>query len=102
MAMNIWLEKLSVTHLADGMTPEKAEQLGSTVINEKSMENLIIILTWLKHNQIAHMPFWNWKYIQKEATEYLPACDYWSLCPRIMFFNDEDIVAFKLMWSYYC
>lgn len=100
MANFVWLENLGIVHMSNSMTPEKAEEFGSTVISEKHIKELSDILLWLSEHKIGYMPFWNWKHIQKDATENFPACDYWLLCPKIMFIDEEDVVAFKLMWGY--
>jgi hypothetical protein len=93
MAVDIWLEHLTVVSMGLDKTPRQCIKEGSFVLQTEEIVELNKILHWLNENNIMFMAFWDWKIFSGEEREYV------KLCPRLMFFEEADAVHFKMVWK---
>ena len=95
---NVWLEDIGIVHMGPRATAAKQQARGSTMLMRNEIKKLAEILDWLENEKLMNMAFWEWKKIEGENPETGPF-KYWRLCPRIMFFREEDAVYFKMTYG---
>jgi hypothetical protein len=89
MAVEIWLERLTIISMDKDSTPANDAKEGSTALMPTQIQELADITKWIKDNDVCCMVFWDWL-IKEEVAR---------LCPKILFFNNDDAVYFTMVWG---
>lgn len=96
---HVWLDDIGIIHMGPRETAAKNMHCGSTMLMKEEMKKLAEILDFLEEEKLSNMMFWEWKKFEGISNYTGEEYKYWRLCPRIMFFLEEDAVYFKMTYG---